>query len=262
MIDVVNTQESDVPVRVISTTPRERWEGHWVRGRKYPLYSVVENNGSKFLSLTGKDKEEPYVLYNVETESFSANDGWVIKEMSADSRLTALGKSDSDINIYEATVDQTIGNPEVHVHVEDTLDGKKLTFSFSGIMGQRGSTGGIGPVGPAGNDGEKGDKGDKGDTGERGGTGPMGPVGVSSATVDVGQTSGTPSGSISVRSGILDLFLQGIKGEQGNPGSSVDYPFELENTRFGGGTEKAWTAEQGKLLSQETLYLGLVVETI
>ena len=91
MIDVVNTQESEVPVRVISTTPRERWEGHWVRGRKYPLYAVVENNGSKFMSLTGKTKEEPYVIYNDETKMFSAPEGWVIKEMSADSRISSIG---------------------------------------------------------------------------------------------------------------------------------------------------------------------------
>lgn len=91
MIEVVNTPERDNPVRVISTTPRERWEGHWRRGRLYPLYAVVENNGSKFMSLTGKTKEEPYVIYNDETKMFSAPEGWVIKEMSADSRISSIG---------------------------------------------------------------------------------------------------------------------------------------------------------------------------
>lgn len=36
-------------------------------------------------------------------------------------------------------------------------------------------------------------------------------------------------------------------GRQGNPGSTQDYPFQLENT-FSGGTNKALTAEMGKEL--------------
>ena len=38
---------------------------------------------------------------------------------------------------------------------------------------------------------------------------------------------------------------QGIQGPQGNPASTQDYPFQLENT-FNGGVDKALTAEKGK----------------
>ena len=91
MIDVVNTPGSGNPSRVIRTTPREHWEGHWRNGRKYPLYSVVENNGSFFMSLTGNMKEEPYVIYDDATNTFTAPEGWVIKQMSADSRISSIG---------------------------------------------------------------------------------------------------------------------------------------------------------------------------
>lgn len=45
------------------------------------------------------------------------------------------------------------------------------------------------------------------------------------------------------------IRAQGPQGPQGNPGSSVDYPFELVNN-FNGGTDKALTAEMGKTLFQ------------
>jgi hypothetical protein len=140
MIDVVNTQESDVPVRVISTTPRERWEGHWRRGRLYPLYAVVENNGSKFMSLTGKEKAEPYVIYDHDAEAFYANEGWVIKEMSADSRLTAIGGNvAAGLASVTASVD---GNPaQVAVTVGGPSGAKTLDFAFTGLKGEKGDVG-------------------------------------------------------------------------------------------------------------------------
>ena len=142
MIEVVNTPDGGNPVRVISTTPRERWEGHWQRGRKYPLYAVVENNGSKFMSLTGNMKEEPYVLYNADTETFSANDGWVIKEMSADSRLTALGgNAAAGLDSVTASVDDA--GAQVYVTYGGPYGHKSLDFAFSGLKGAKGDKGDI-----------------------------------------------------------------------------------------------------------------------
>ena len=45
------------------------------------------------MSLTGKEKEEPYVIFNDESNTFYAPEGWVIKEMSADSRISSIGGS-------------------------------------------------------------------------------------------------------------------------------------------------------------------------
>ena len=80
-------------IRTIRTYPREKYVGRWKRGRLYPLYNIVSNNGSLFLSLCGKMKDEPYVIYDKDKDTFFANDGWAIKEMSADSRLTAMNSS-------------------------------------------------------------------------------------------------------------------------------------------------------------------------
>lgn len=48
--------------------------------------------------------------------------------------------------------------------------------------------------------------------------------------------------------GTEQQWLASLKGEQGNPGSSQEYPFELENS-FRGGVNKALTAEMGKGLN-------------
>lgn len=87
----INTGDEELVFRTISTSPKEHFEGRWKSGRLYPLYSVVVNNGTTFVSQNAKMKEEPYVIYDAVKQEFKANDGWKIKEMSADSRLTALG---------------------------------------------------------------------------------------------------------------------------------------------------------------------------
>lgn len=87
----INTGDEELVIRTISTSPKEHFEGRWKAGRLYPLFSVVVNNGTTFVSQNAKMKEEPYVLYDAVAKEFKANDGWKIKAMSADSRLTALG---------------------------------------------------------------------------------------------------------------------------------------------------------------------------
>lgn len=79
--------------------------------------------------------------------------------------------------------------------------------------------------------------------------------------VTVNNTTGTPSGSASFQNNQFSFEFSGIKGEQGNPGSSQDYPFELENS-LNGGTSKALTAEQGKVLDGKVTQLGQKVDEL
>lgn len=99
--------------RDLNSRPKERYVGQWQSGRLYPLYNVVVNNGTKFLSLNGKMKEEPYVIYNKDKETFSANDGWEIREMSADSRITAMGGGGGGGVTPEQVQDMIAGKQDV-----------------------------------------------------------------------------------------------------------------------------------------------------
>ena len=67
----------------------------------------------------------------------------------------------------------------------------------------------------------------------------------------VDDSTGTPSGSITLVDGLLTISLSGIKGTNGNSGSSQDYPFELVNNLTEGGINKGLTAEMGKRLKTE-----------
>jgi hypothetical protein len=51
-------------------------------------------------------------------------------------------------------------------------------------------------------------------------------------------------------------------GNQGSSAAPNPDEVQIVNNRVDGGTTKAWSAEQGKLLCQDTLFLGTVVETL
>ena len=83
---------------------------------------------------------------------------------------------------------------------------------------------------------------------------------IDTVEVAVDSGTGTPSGTGSVSGTTLSLSfhnlkgetgLQGIQGPQGNPGSSIDYPFELENSLTSTDTTKALTAAMGKELNDK-----------
>lgn len=122
----VEINEENV-IRTITTYPKEKFVGHWKSGRLYPLYNVVENNGSMFLSLNGKMKEEPFVAYNGETNTFSANEGWSIKEMSADSRLTAMSDT-ADIQEITALINAAVAP------LQEEIDELKSQIRYSTIV--------------------------------------------------------------------------------------------------------------------------------
>lgn len=122
-----------------------------------------------------------------------------------------------------------------------------------GPQGDPGLPGIQGPQGPQGNTGATGAKGDTGLTGSRG---VPGPAGVSSVNVNVSNTSGTPSGAATLNGGLLTLSLAGLKGEQGNTGSSIDYPYELVNNRTTNDATKGLSAAEGKRIGDDLYLVG------
>lgn len=156
----------------------------------------------------------------------------------------------SDIDTVTVSVDSTSGNPSGG----GSISGGTLSLSFSGLVGATGATGPQGQQGPKGEKGDTGATGAKGDTGLTGSRGVPGPAGVSSVNVNVSNTSGTPSGTAALNEGVLTLSLAGLKGEQGNTGSSVDYPYELVNNRITDDAAKGLSAAEGKRIGDD-LYL-------
>lgn len=63
-------------------------------------------------------------------------------------------------------------------------------------------------------------KGDTGPIGPEGPVGPRGPAGITSATVTVDSLSGDPRAVASVIDGVLSLSFYGLRGLQGEPGTS------------------------------------------
>lgn len=150
-----NKKNDPIVLRSINTKPKKNWKGQWKKDRLYPLYSVVRNNGTVFMSLTGKMKDEPYVIYDPENETFSANEGWEIVEMSADSRQTAIGGTgtqgepgkdgedgkDAGFGTITASADSNTGTPSVEVSTSGPNTAKNISFAFHGLKGERGLQG-------------------------------------------------------------------------------------------------------------------------
>lgn len=61
--------------------------------------------------------------------------------------------------------------------------------------------------------------------------------------------------------GTEEEWLDSLVGATG-PRGPRGYPTEVVNTRYGGGTTAAWSAEQGKLLAEDVIYPGEVVEEV
>lgn len=71
-----------------------------------------------------------------------------------------------------------------------------------------------------GDKGDKGDPGPKGDTGDKGDKGDTGDPGITSATVSVDPSTGTPSAQASITNKVLALAFSGLKGETGPQGAT------------------------------------------
>ena len=158
------------------------------------------------------------------------------------------------IQEVSASIDGNVGTPEV---TAEYINGG-LIFTFSNMKGQTGDAAGFGTVN-ATVDGNIGTPGVSVNT-----SGPdtaknitfafrnlKGETGVTSVVATVDNTSGTPSCSVSLVGQELHLDFHGLKGAQGDTGSSVDYPFTIVNNLTTNDATQALSAAQGVVLQGE-----------
>ena len=122
-----------------------------------------------------------------------------------------------------ATVDNTIGTPAVSVSASGPDTAKNFTFAFTGLKGA---------------------------------------TGVTSAVVTVDNTSGTPQCAVSLVGQELHLDFTGLKGAQGDTGSSVAYPFTIVNNVTTNDATQALSAAMGVQLESEISQLDLKVSNL
>lgn len=146
-----------------------------------------------------------------------------------------------------ATVDASVGTPSVTVSSSGPNTAKSFAFSFHNLKGEQGVQGIQGIQGPQGVQGEQGIQG---------------PVGVESCVVTVDNTSGTPSCSVSLVGQVLHLDFTGLKGLQGDTGSSVDYPFTIVNNLTTNDATQALSAAMGVQLESEVSQLEAKVDVL
>lgn len=160
-----------------------------------------------------------------------------------------------------ATVDGNVGTPSVDTQFVNGV----LTFAFhnmKGTPGEDGAAAGFGTV----NATVDGNVGTPGVSVQSSGpdtaknftfqfTNLKGETGVTSVVVTVDNTSGTPACTASLSGQVLTLAFTGLKGAQGNPGSSVDYPFTLVNNLTTNDATQALTAAMGVQLESEITQL-------
>lgn len=182
--------------------------------------------------------------------SYTPSDGW------AKTTLT------QGITEVQATIDANVGTPEVSA---DYVNGV-LYFDFRNMKGNTGDPAGFGIIGAD----ITGGVGTPGVTVESSGpataknlqfhfTNLKGETGVTSVIATVDNTSGNPQCAVSLNAGVLTLAFTGLKGAQGNTGSSVDYPFTIVNNLTTDDATQALSAAQGVVLQGEITQLELKV---
>ena len=158
----------------------------------------------------------------------------------------------------QATIDGNVGTPAVNV----TYVNGVLSFDFSNMKGNTGAAAGFGNV-TAAVDGTSGTPGvsvqtDGPDTAKNIAfqfTGLKGETGVTSVIATVDNTSGTPQCAVSLNGQQLTLAFTGLKGAQGDTGSSVAYPFTIVNNLTTNDATQALSAAMGVQLESEVSQL-------
>ena len=164
----------------------------------------------------------------------------------------------------EATIDGNVGTPSVGV----SYAGGVLSFDFhdmKGNPGQNGQDGAAAGFGTIGAD-ITGGVGTPGVTVESSGpataknlqfhfTNLKGETGVTSVVATVDNTTGTPACTVSLEGQQLTLAFSGLKGAQGDTGSSVDYPFTIVNNLTTDDATQALSAAQGVVLDGKVTQL-------
>ena len=114
-----------------------------------------------------------------------------------------------------ADVDENIGTPGVSVETSGTNTEKNFIFHFTNLKGRQGD------------------------------------VGVTSVIASVDENTGVPYVTASLSGQVLTLEFHNLKGQQGNTGSSVDYPFTLVNNVETNDATQALSAAMGVYLQSE-----------
>ena len=296
-----NPAEDKLFIREINTTPREHDEGQWQPGLRYTLFAVVENNGTKFVSQNGDMKDEPFVIYRPETDDFVANEGWKIKRMSADSRVSAIGGNSAPgesagFGEITASVQRSSGTPSVDVETSGDNAELNIHFTFSGIVGPAGQDGTDGQDGAPGADGKSayeiwieaghdGDeiaflawlKGSNGDDGksayelavENGFEGTESDYlaslhGTDGADGQDGSDGedGKSAYEIAVDEGFVGTEAEWLASLKGDTGVSASYPITIHNGVDSDATDEALAALQGKLLNNKVSQLEAEVHNL
>ena len=120
-----------------------------------------------------------------------------------------------------ASVDDQVGTPSVSVSSSGPDTAKNFAFAFHNLKGE---------------------------------------TGVTSVLATVDNTSGNPQCSVSLQGGQLTLAFTGLKGAQGNTGSSVDYPFTIVNNLTTNDPAQALSAAMGVELDGKVSQLELKVD--
>jgi len=115
-----------------------------------------------------------------------------------------------------ATVDGNVGTPGVSVQTSGPNTAKNMVFQFTNLKGE---------------------------------------TGVTSVVATVDNTSGSPACAVSLSAGVLTLAFTGLKGAQGDTGSSVDYPFTIVNNLTTNDATQALSAAMGVQLESEVSQL-------
>ena len=217
----------------------------------------------------------PECYFASETGTYTDFDGLQV----APGELALLCYTPSDgwtkATIYEgfqevgATIDGNVGTPSVGVSYADGV----LSFDFHNMKGEPGQNGQDGNAAGFGTIGADitGGVGTPGVTVESSGpataknlqfhfTNLKGETGVTSVVATVDNTTGTPACTVSLVGQQLTLAFSGLKGAQGNTGSSVDYPFTIVNNLTTNDAIQALSAAMGVQLESEVSQLEAKVD--